>query len=291
MSSRLRRTVIAIATVAAASCVRSPETVLERLSDARRLSADLRVQFTKNADAGNRAVMADTDESSSAFVREAAEATQAVQKDIDTLRPLLTDLGYSAEVDLLDEFGRRFAEYRTLNDKILSLAIENTNLKAQRLSFGAGQQAADAFREAVDMIRRSAPPKDRWQVEALVESAVAAVREIQVVQAPHIAEASDDVMARMEKQMMAAEASARRALQMLGGVLPAESRPQITAATAALDRFMAVNAEIVVLSRRNSHVRSLALSLGQKRMLTASCEETLAALQDALAKRGFRGTR
>ena len=44
---------------------------------------------------------------------------------------------------------------------------------------------------------------------------------------------------------------------------------------------MGVNAEIVVLSRRNSNVRSLALSLGQKRMLTAGCEETLRALQDA----------
>jgi len=46
-----------------------------------------------------------------------------------------------------------------------------------------------------------------------------------------------------------------------------------------------------VLSRRNSNVRSLALSLGQKRTLTARCEETLGALQDALAKRGFGGTR
>src|SRR4029078_8685734 len=108
---------------------------------------------------------------------------------------------------------------------------------------------------------------------------------------PHIAEADDDAMTRMETQMTAAEAAARRALRMRGGVLPPESRAQLTAATAALDRFMAVNAEIVMLSRRNSHVRSLALSLGQKRMLTASCDETLGALQDALAKRGFRGTR
>ena len=54
---------------------------------------------------------------------------------------------------------------------------------------------------------------------------------------------------------------------------------------------MRVNAEIIALSRRNSDVRSLALVLGQKRMLTARCEETLTALQDSLAKRGFGATR
>ena len=37
---------------------------LERLSDARRLSADLHVQFIKAAGATDRAVMADTDEAS-----------------------------------------------------------------------------------------------------------------------------------------------------------------------------------------------------------------------------------
>ena len=54
---------------------------------------------------------------------------------------------------------------------------------------------------------------------------------------------------------------------------------------------MKVNAEIVGLSRRNTNVKSLAMSLGQKRMLTAACEESLRALQEALATRGFAGTR
>jgi hypothetical protein len=54
---------------------------------------------------------------------------------------------------------------------------------------------------------------------------------------------------------------------------------------------MALNAEIIALSRRNTNVRSLALSLDQKRTLTAACETSLRELQNALAKRGFTGTR
>jgi len=41
----------------------------------------------------------------------------------------------------------------------------------------------------------------------------------------------------------------------------------------------------------DSNVRSLALSLGKKRVLTARCEESLHAIQDALSKRAFAGTR
>ena len=47
-------------------------------------------------------------------------------------------------------FKARFDEYRRLDDEILPLAVENTNVKAQRLSFGPAREAADDFRTSVD---------------------------------------------------------------------------------------------------------------------------------------------
>ena len=264
---------------------------LERVSEARRLSADLLVQFTKAADAANRAVMADTDDASVAFAREAEEAKQAVQTDIDALGPILQGLNYSDETRLLEEFVSRFAEYRALDRRILDLAVENTNLKAQRLSFGPAQEAADAFRDALEAVAPADPAKDTWRVKALVATAVSTVREIQVLQAPHIADADEAVMTRMERHMATSETAARSALETLATLVQPASRPRLAAATAALDRFMGLNAEIIGLSRRNTNVRSLALSLDQKRKLTAACEDSLRALRDALAKRGFTGTR
>ena len=290
-TSTRRGALITVAAIALAGCTTRLETALERLSNGRSLSADLLVQFTKSADAGNRAVMGITDEASNGFAREAEGAMRAVQKDVEALGPVLSELGYSAEAGLLEEFGECFAEYRTLNQSILGLAVENTNVKAQRLSFGPGQEAAYAFRDALEPVRQSASGVDRWRVEALVETAIGAVREIQVVQAPHIAEADDAAMTSMEKRMAAAEGIARGALKALAFAVPPGSRPRLTVAVAALDRFIAVNAELVALSRRNSNVRSLALSLGQKRILTAKCEDPLRALQAALAKRGVGGTR
>jgi len=275
---------------AATGCMNAPETALERLTDANRLAGDLLVQFTKTGDAANRAVMADTDDASVAFAHEAEEATQAVQRDTDALGPILVGLGYSNETHLLEEFGSRFAKYRALDRSILDLAVKNTNLKAQRLSFGPSEKAADEFRDSLEAIAPSAA-NDTWRVKALVASAVASVREIQVLQAPHIAEADDAAMTRMEKQMATSETAARSALEMLASLVRPASRPQLAAATAALDQFIGLNTQIVALSRRNSNVRSLALSLGEKRMLTATCEDSLRALQSALSKRGFIATR
>ena len=242
---------------------------LQQVSQARDLSADLLVQFTKAADAANRAVMADTDEASIAFAREAEQAKEKVQLDIDALKPLLERLKYSDEGRLLQEFVNRFTEYRELDRRIFDLAVENTNLKAQRLSFGPAQEAADSFR---DSLRSVAPliAADKWRVEALVANAIAAVREIQVLQAPHIADPDDAAMTRMEKSMATSEAAARNALKTLSTLVETKSRPRIASATAALDRFMAVNQQIISLSRRNTNVRSLALSLNQKRRLLRS---------------------
>jgi hypothetical protein len=283
--------VIALIAGAETGCMNAPEAALARLAEAQKLAADLLIQFTKAGDAANRAVMADTDEASVAFAREAEQATQTVQKDTGALAPILVGLGYSNETRLLEEFDSRFAQYRAFDRSILDLAVENTNLKAARLSFGPAQEAADAFRNSLEAVAASAPAKDIWHVKALVATAVASVREIQVLQAPHIAESDDAAMTSMEKRMVSSETAARSTIEMLSSLVPPASRPKLAAATAALDRFTGLNSEIIALSRRNTNVRSLALSLGKKRMITATCEDTLRALQDALAKRGFPATR
>jgi hypothetical protein len=283
-----RRAVIAIVAAMAIGC--DVNTALEKLSEARQISAELNVQFTKASDASNRAVMADTDEASVEYARESQQATEAVQKEIDALRAILQGLNFSDEIRMLDEFAKRFAAYRELDQRILDLAVQNTNLKAQRLAFGPAQEAADTFRDTLESVE-AATAASAWQVQALVARAVTTVREIQVLQAPHIADADDAVMTRMEKEMATSEVAARTALKTLSGLISPGSRPRLTAATAALDRFMDLNAQVIALSRRNTNVRSLALSLDHKRPLITACEESLRTLRDSLAGRGFTGIR
>jgi hypothetical protein len=293
--SRIRATAglccVAITGGTAAGCGNGSRLALTQQVEARRLASALRVLFSKAADASNRAVMAVTDEASVAGASEAEQAKQSVERDAETLQRILQALAYREEIRQLDAFKACFVGYRALDADILPLAVENTNIKAQRLAFGPVQEAADTFRRSLEAAGRSIPAKSACCVEALIARATAAVLEIQVIQARHIAESDESAMSRMEGEMAASEAAARAGLDTLKALLPPTAGTPLAAAADALDRFKVINAELVTLSRRNSNVRSLALSLGRKRTVTAECDALLVALEEALAKHDFTATR
>ena len=274
-----------VVAISAAGC--NVNRALEQVHEARQLSSDLSVQFTKAADASNLAVMSDTDAASTAFVKEAENRSAAVQKDIDALQPVLDRLGYAEESRLLGEFRSRFDEYRRLDRTILDLAVENSNFKAQALASGAARDAADAVSRALEGLEPSSDSRESWQVKALAANVDARVREIEALQAHHIVTPDDETMTSLEKRMSAAEASARDSITHLHAAVRPASQAKVTAAGAALDRLVASNRQIIELSRRNTNLRSVALSLTEKRPAVAACEDRLHALQGALAKRGF----
>lgn len=169
--------------------------------------------------------------------------------------------------------------------------MENTNLMAQQLSFGPVLEAADALRAALDALAPMASPKYRCRVESLVGHAALAVREIQVLHAPHNAESSDAAVARQEKSMTERLRAARRTLATLAGLSEPSAQSQLAAATASLERFADLHKQILELSRRNSNSCSLDLALGKECSLAAICDDSISARQAALVKEGVRPTR
>ena len=287
---RVRGFVIAAvgAAVVTSACTR--EAAFSRLLQARALASELHLEFTRAAEAANRAVMAETDDTATSAAAEARRARENVERGMKDLRPVMQSLGYSEDLRHLEAFEARFEEYARLDDEILSLAVENTNLKAQRLSFGPARDAADAFAASLAAVAGASPANDACIVEVQAERARAAVFDILARQASHIAESDDDVMTRMEGQMKTEADVAHEALDQASRRLP-HAGPRMAEAAGALNRFMAIHAEVVKLSRRNSDVRSLALSLGRKRALTEACENELQGLDHALAKHAPTATR
>ena len=282
---------VALLALTSAACLDSSRSVLNRQAEAHRLSADLRVQFGRAADASNRAVMADTDEASRDAAHAAEQALQQADKDIAALHGLLEGLSDHDETVILDRFKARFTQYRALDGEILPLAVENTNIKAQRLAFGPAQDAVTAFRQSIEAAAKTAAPTRAAVADATAARAIADVLDVQVMEARHIAESNETAMSRMESAMTASLTAARTALASLTASLPPASHPSLASAAAALDRLTAANAELIALSRRNSNVRSLALSLGKQRAVTAECDEMLQTLEDALASHHFSATR
>jgi hypothetical protein len=230
--------------------------------------------------------MADTDAASVTFARQANSAKAAVHRDVSALRPLLAGLGYADETRLLGQFDAHLRAYEALDRQILDLAVENTNLKAQQLSFGAAQAAADDFTRSLEGLA-PAHAADLWRVRATAANAVSAVREIQVLQAQHIPSPEDAAMTSIEARMTAQETTTREALTKLAPLVEPPSRQHLADAGDALRRFLDANSQIVSLSRRNTNVRSLVLSLNQKPALVTPCSDSLRALGDALAHRGY----
>jgi len=266
----------------------APTAALTRLTEARRLTASLRLLVNKSADAEKRSVMSESDEGSKAFAGESAAASRMALQQTTALKSLLEQLEYPDELRLLSEFEDGFAQSRALDETLLGLAVENTNLKAQRLSFGEAAAAASAVRRALEATVASVAATGREHAELLTAKIELAVDGIRLLEGPHIAEPDDAGMAGLEARMTGYEEEARR---LLASLEPNGTPPSADSASAAFERFVALHEEILALSHRNTNVRSLALSLGQKRRLTAACDESLAALEAALETRGFRATR
>jgi hypothetical protein len=235
--------------------------------------------------------MADTDEVSMAFARDAQQTSKLVENDLTTLAALLRSLKLPKEIRLLQEFRNHFLEYQRIDHEILELAVENTNLKAQRLSFGPLREVANRFQSSIESVAGTVGPKDRCRVDGLVAKAELAVREIQILHAPHIAEPEDAAMTRIERDLDTLQVTADDAVAELSKLIDAAAAEQITAARTELDKFKRVSRQIVELSRRNSNVRSLDLALRTKLPLTAACDDSLRLLQDALSNEGFKATR
>ena len=260
--------------------------VLAEQAEARRLASELHLEFMRANEAGTRAVLADTDDASASAARESEQAANHAAQRLDALAPIVQSLGYDDEVNILNGFRDRFAEYRKLDREILPLATENSNLKAQRLAFGDAAAAADALSSALDELAARSTP----DLALAATKARLAVREIQVLQARHIAEPDDAGMSAIEEAMFKLETSARDTLESLRKGA-GRNEAAFDSAGESLGRFIAANAEVIRLSRRNSDVRSMAATLGRKRVVAAECEERLAALETALAAHTVSATK
>jgi putative heme degradation protein len=126
-------------------------------------------------------------------------------------------------------------------------------------------------------------------VALLAFGAQTAALRIQALLAPHIAEESDTKMDAMEARMTADDQEVRKDLDGLAALPSFTGDADLAAARSAYERFSRVRAKIIPLSRENTNVRSLAISLDQKRKVMFLCQDALASLQQAILEEPIPG--
>jgi hypothetical protein len=268
------------------------ETVLGNTAKVIAMTSRMRINLLKSTDLTKDSVMAVTDEESQLFARQSRESADAVERDYQELKGLIEAAKNVKEMELLKEFGDVWTHLRLIDTELLSLAVENTNIKAAKLSYTAAAEAMTNFERLLcELMDISASDRERAQTAELAYQAVTAAFTIYSLEAPHINEARDRKMDDLEKRMDTNEKMARGALRRLSQNQDPNGRILSDRAMAAFEKFMAVHREVLRLSRMNTNIKSLELSLDRKRKAAARCEEILDSLQEAVQGRSFTATK
>ncbi len=250
----------------------------------------MQLALASASEAEKSAVLAITDQESQRFADQARAATAQLEQERRELEELLKAGGTQSEKDLLARFSQVFTEFQRIDNEVLSLAVKNTNLKAYSLAFGP---AADALKEMNAALSRlvaaHADSPEAKKVMLLAFGAEISALRIQTLLPPHIAEESDQKMDVLEAQMAKEDKQVRKDLDGLAALPELSGNTDLATAASRYARFTKIKTQILALSRENTNVRSLAISLNQKRKVMLLCQEALNALKQAILEEPVRG--
>ena len=250
----------------------------------------MQVALASAAEAEKSAVLAVTDQDSQTFADQARAATAEVERERQELGKLLATGGTQREKDLLAPFSDAFVALQRIDDEVLRLAVKNTNLKAYALLFGPAADALAELDAALSkVVAKRAESSDARRVLLLTSDARIGALRIQILLAPHIAEETDARMDQLEATMAKEETQVRKGLDVLATLTSLRGDADLATAASSFVRYRELEARILALSRENTNVRSLALSLNQKRKATILCLDALSALKQAVLEEPIAG--
>ncbi len=252
--------------------------------------ARMQLGLASESEAEKSAVLAITDQDSQTFADQARAATAEVERDRQEIGAMLAASGTQREKDLLAQFTEAFSRLKSLDEEVLGLAVKNTNLKAYSLLFGAAASTlAEMDASLARVIAKHPDSPSAKRLMAMAFGARLGVLRIQALLAPHIAEESDEKMDHMEASMGKEAAAVQKDLDGLAALAELAADADVTAALSQFGQYEKVKWQILSLSRANTNVRSLALSLNQKRKATAVCLDALSALKAAILEEPIAG--
>jgi hypothetical protein len=254
------------------------------------LVSGMRLTLTSSSEAEKSAVLAVTDEDSRTFADQSRKAAGEVEQERVKLGELLTAGGTGKEKDLFARFSAAFIELRRIDGILLDLAVKNTNLKAYSLAFGPAAEKLKEMNTSISrLVEKSAGSPDSEKIALYAFGAQTAALRIQALLAPHIAEESGKKMDDMEALMAREDLQVKKDFAGLSIIPKLKGDPDIETAKSDYELFGGIRIQILALSRENTNVRSLAMSLGQKRRVFFMCQDILSTLQQAIQEEPIPG--
>jgi hypothetical protein len=161
------------------------------------LLSTMRIHLLETIEAEKNAVMAITDEESIAFASQARQAADRVESSRKEIEAVIQQgkFPFPRETEMMNEFNSCWSQYKKLDETILDLAVQNTNLKAQRISATQGAQALEHFEESLKaLIDRNTHRGQCNKTVTLSYEALTAALKLFALHKPYIEEAEDREM-------------------------------------------------------------------------------------------------
>jgi hypothetical protein len=256
------------------------------------LLSTMRIHLLEAIEAEKNAILSITDEASKDFADRARQAADGVENSRKEIEAIIHQEKLPQEIKVLNDFNVCWSQFRKLDETILALATQNTNLKAQKISSTQGAQEMERFEESLNrLIHRNTNNTPCNDTVMLSYDALTAGLKIFALHKPHIEEADDQEMDKIEQTIKSYDESARKALGSLHSMTDLSNSEDLKNAEAAYERFMNLTGEVLRLSRMNTNIKSAELSLGKKRLISSQCQDILGTLQDTVQTRQFSPTR
>ncbi|MGZ4969408.1 MAG: MCP four helix bundle domain-containing protein [Methylobacter sp.] len=256
------------------------------------LLSTMRIHLLEAIEAEKNAVLATTDQESESFAVRARRAADEVEYNRKEIESIIDQQKFPREVEILNNFNICWAQFRKLDETILALATQNTNLKAQKISATQGAQEMERFEQSLNrLIHRNAGNNRCNTAVMLSYEALTAGLKIFSVHQFHIEEPNEQEMDKIELNIKSYDISARKALGSLRDITDLKDSEDLKNAETAYEQFMNLTDEILRLSRMNTNIKSAELSLGGKELISSQCQETLATLQETVKTRQSKATR
>jgi D-Tyr-tRNAtyr deacylase len=257
-----------------------------------RIVSEMRVNLNASVEAEKSAVLAVTDEASTDYANQAMKLSAAVEDARQELGILIEAEKMGREVDLFREFSECWEMFRQIDQELLPLTVLNTNLKAYELSFDSAQNAIKQLEESLDALIGSDTSRDKsCEILKLSQRTLIAALKIHGRQASHIAENRPEKMDEIEATIQMQDERVIQSMDALTYLKASKSKSMIDAVKAAYAEFWRIHMEVINLSRQNTNVRSLAMSLGQKRKVTVQCQDVLESLEKAIQSKVYKATK
>lgn len=225
-----------------------------------RVAAELNSNFLASVRAQKNSIMSPDDASSVTNANLSRESMRLAQENVGALKDMCTRRAVAGQVDAVNMLAKALDAVETLNNTVLDLSVQNTNVKARAIVAGELQRTADALALRVR----------RWFGDAVSANDAAALArakplfELQdAIQAmpptalQHVEATGDAEMTALEKSLNSLMETAQSSLAGLTGVDAAsliEARSQLS------DMKLAVG-KATQLSRLDTNNRSAAMSL------------------------------